>query len=262
MYLMYADESDREQNRGQKFFVYGAIFIDAARAWAIHEAVDGVRVAHGFNREDSLKFATNSRPPQVTRERHTSAKADVLRLAAEHGVEFCAYVMLHDLARNQGHEELVQWGANTLLGKFNEYCSERPDGHGMVLFDRMPIAHEHRYFREKFTVGMTFPRGAPRRLDRLVGYGSTCDSASHFSSVADIVLGSFRYCVNEPERDIAGRAMLPGVARLMWHREQNGRKMVSERGLVIRPRRITEQRYKDEYNALKARLNDYLRPQA
>lgn len=261
MLLMYADEADREQNRGQKFFVYGAIFVDSARAWALHQAVEQVRDAHGFTSGDSLKFATNSRPAQVSREEHTAAKAAVLGLAAEHGVQFCAYVMLHELARNQGHEELVQWGANTLLGKFNEYCAARPDGHGIVMFDRMPIAHEHRYFKEKFTVGLTFPGGRNRRLDRIVGYASTCDSASHLSSVTDVVLGSFRYCVNEPERDIAGRAMLPSVARLMWHREHNGRKLVRERGLVTRPQTVREQRHQDEYDALRARLTGYLQPQ-
>lgn len=258
MLLMYADEADREQNRRQKFFVYGAIFVEVARAWALHRAVDQIRVANGFAPADCLKFATNSRPEQVTREGHTAAKNAILNAAFDHGVVFCSYVMLHELARNQGHEELVQWGANTLLGKFNEYCATHPAGHGMVMFDRMPIAHEHRYFKEKFTIGLTLQGGRTSRLDRVISYASTCDSASHLSSVTDIVLGSFRYCVNEPGRDIAGRAMLPLVARLMWHQLQNGRKMVGERGLVVRPRRITEQRHQDEYDALRARLNAYL----
>jgi hypothetical protein len=30
MYLMFGDEADAEQGRGQKFFVYGAVFIKAA----------------------------------------------------------------------------------------------------------------------------------------------------------------------------------------------------------------------------------------
>jgi len=204
MHLMYGDEADHDRDRGQKFFVYGAVFIDSERALGLHTAIEALRINKRFGLGDSLKFQTNSRPEQVSREDHTDAKRQVLELAAEHGVQFCAYVMLHELARNQEHEELVQWGANTLLGKFNEFCGERPHGHGLVMFDRMPIAHEHRYFREKFSTGLTFPNGRTRRLENVLGLASTCDGASHMSSVADIVLGSFRYCVNEPERDIAG----------------------------------------------------------
>lgn len=261
MHLMYGDEADHEQDRGQKFFVYGAVFVDVDRAPALHTAIDALRRDKHFAPGDSLKFATNSRPEQVTRADHTEAKRRVIELAAEHGVEFCAYVILHELARNKTHEELVQWGANTLLGKFNQYCRERPNSHGLVMFDRMPIAHEHRYFKEKFSVGLTFPNRPPQRLDRLLGYASTCDGASHLSTVADVVLGSFRYCVNEPERDIAGRAMFPGVARLMWRIVVNGGVNVRERGLVTRPQVVREQRHRDEYDALRARLVGYLQGQ-
>lgn len=262
MFLMFADEADREQDRGQKFFVYGAIFIDSARARDLHSAVAEVRVHAGYTAGDSLKFADNTRPAAVDRDAHRAAKARVMELAIEHGVQFCAYAMLHEVARNKTHEELVQWGANTLLGKFNEYCSVTPDGHGLVFFDRMPIAHEHRYLREKFTVGLTFPNGRSRRLDRVVGLASTCDGTSHFSSVADIILGSFRYCVNEPERDIAGRAMFPNIVRLMWKRSRDGRQYVRKVGLVLRPQEVLAPQHQAEYDALINRLQGYLQPAA
>lgn len=184
-------------------------------------------------------------------------KGRVIGLAADHGVAFCAYVTLHALARNRTHEELVQWGANTLLGKFNEYCGDARD-YGIAFFDRMPIAHEHRFFREKFMVGLRFPNGATRRLDRVIGLASTCDSASHLSSVADIVLGSFRYCANEVDRDIAGRAMYPAIVRLMWKRVYGDRILIADRGLVMRPTRIQEQPHRQAYDALVDRLRGYL----
>jgi hypothetical protein len=48
-------------------------------------------------------------------------------------------------------------------------------------------------------------------LERVIGFGSTTDGASHLASIADVLIGSFRYCVNEEERDIAGRAMFPDL---------------------------------------------------
>jgi hypothetical protein len=43
MYLMFADEADSERGRGQLFFVYGAIFVDAARVKALHDGVEAAR---------------------------------------------------------------------------------------------------------------------------------------------------------------------------------------------------------------------------
>jgi hypothetical protein len=69
-------------------------------------------------------------------------------LAAQHGVAFCAYAILHAIAANQGHKNLVLWGANTLVGKFNEFMGTDQDTFGLVLSDRIPIDHPHRYLRE------------------------------------------------------------------------------------------------------------------
>src|SRR5688500_10998815 len=114
MQLMFADEADREQDRGNKFFVYGALFIDADAADALHEAVRRVRIRARYRPTDSLKFADNTRPANIDRAAHRQVKEEVIQLARDHGVAFCAYATLHELARNRSHEDLVQFGANTL----------------------------------------------------------------------------------------------------------------------------------------------------
>jgi hypothetical protein len=38
------------------------------------------------------------------------------------------------------------------------------------------------------------------------------DGTSHLCSVADILLGAFRYCVNEPDNEEAGKAMFPTLS--------------------------------------------------
>jgi hypothetical protein len=43
MYLMLGDEADAEQSRGQKFFVYGAIFVPHERIKPISDGVEAAR---------------------------------------------------------------------------------------------------------------------------------------------------------------------------------------------------------------------------
>jgi hypothetical protein len=67
--------------------------------------------------------------------------------------------------------DLVLFGANTLLGKFNEYLGTHKDTYGMVLFDRIPVDHPYRYLQEKFQTGLTFPDGRTRRAWKNNGAG-------------------------------------------------------------------------------------------
>jgi hypothetical protein len=69
-------------------------------------------------------------------------------------------------------------------------------------------------------------------------------------SAADILLGAFRYCVNERERREAPLEMLPTIARMMWHRERNGKRLVRGRGLILRPMHVDYPPYKNEYDEL------------
>jgi hypothetical protein len=55
----------------------------------------------------------------------------------------------------------------------------------------------------------TFPDGKIVRLERILGLGHGCDGSSHLCSVADVLLGAFRYCVNDPENEEAAKAMFP-----------------------------------------------------
>lgn len=258
MQLMFVDEADVEQGRNQLFYVAGAIFVGADRARALSDAVFQIRDARGFRAGDPLKFAGRNRPEHVALDDHRDAKRDVMAAAAEHGVTFCAYVMLHELAQEQGQDRLVQYGANTLLGKFNEFCGQAGVGPGIAMFDRMPVGNEFAFYREKFSRGLTFPNRANVRLENVISYASTCDGASNLSSVMDIVLGAFRYCVNEPERDVAGRQLLPQVTRLMWRGE--GDNPLRERGLVMRPQNVRVDEHRAHYEALRVRLNGLLAP--
>jgi len=256
--LMFGDEADREQGKGKRFFVYGAIFIDTDRIPALHDEIEKARQKAGFAATDSLKFAGATRPKDMSLNAHRDLKNKVMCAAEEVGdVKVCAQVTLHDLARNQEHDDLVLWGANTVLGKFNLFLRDQ-NQYRYVLFDKIPVEHPYRYLKEKFQVGITFKDRPPIRLERVLGVGHAVDGSSHLCSVADVMLGAFRYCVNEPENEEAGKAMFPILMRMMWKRERQGKVYVRECGLVFRPKSVNQAKHQTEYNALVERLEGYL----
>jgi hypothetical protein len=152
----------------------------------------------------------------------------------------------------------VTWGANTILAKFNAFLGENKS-YGYALLDRMPIEHPYKYLQEKFQLGMIFPDKPSVRFERILGFGHSVDGSSHLCSVADILLGAFRYCVNEPENEDAGKVMFPTLMTMMWMREREGKTSVVESGLVFRPQNVKEAKHQQEYDALAERLQSFLR---
>jgi hypothetical protein len=258
MYLMFGDEADREAVQGKKFFVYGAVFAPTSSLVALHKDIELLRTKYGMASTDSLKSASGSRPKGMSFERHRDLKAEVMKIAREVGdVKFCAQVTLHDLARNQKHDDLVLRGANTVLGKFNQFLQENKS-HGYAILDKIPVEHPYRYLREKFQIGNTFSDGSTIRLDRVLGLSHGVDGSSHMCSVADILLGAFRYCVNEPDNEEAGKAMFPVLMGMMWKSERDGTTTVSDYGLCLRPTTVKEAKHQSEYDSLMVRLRGYL----
>jgi hypothetical protein len=261
VYLLFGDETDREQGGRAQFFIYGAIFVPVVRAVGLHGAVERIRLRNGFRAGDSLKFSGTELPERISRDTHRETKRQVLEAASEAGVQFCAQLVSHEVARRQPQATLVKWGANTVLGAFNKFLVEQRE-HGIVVLDHLPIPHPDRFIREKFQVGLTFEGGGTRRLSQIICYTHSCDGASHLASVADVVLGSFRYCVNEPERDQAPRAILPLVVRLMWHRRDGDRVILAGRALMLRPRERRAECHQAAYTQLLERLTVLLQDPA
>jgi hypothetical protein len=75
--------------------------------------------------------------------------------------------------------------------------------------DRIPVDKPYDYLKEKFQVGMTRNGKTMGRYDRILGFAHGADGTSHLCSVCDILLGAFRYCVNDPTNENAAIAMFP-----------------------------------------------------
>jgi hypothetical protein len=258
MYFMFGDEADKDAAKDKKFFVYGAVFVPTNSVLPLHAEVERLRIAAGMAATDSLKSGTNSKPESMSAETHRQLKNDVMKAAREKGnVRFCAQVTLHELARDRDHDDRVEWGANTILGKFNTFLREQ-SSYGFAVMDRMPVKTPYEYLKEKFEVGMTFPDKPSARLDRILGLSHGADGTSHLCSVCDILLGSFRYCVNEPDNEEAGKAMFPTLMKMMWKGKQGRKTEVREFGLCFRPLKVDAPKFKAEYDELETRLEGYL----
>ena len=181
-------------------------------------------------------------------------------MARNHDAVFCGYAISHAIAKGETHDNLLLFGANTILGKYNEFLFGKDDV-GIVLVDRMQVGNPYQYLKDKFQVGLELPSGTSK-LARVIGFASTCDGASHLASLADILVGSFRHCVNEPEKDIANSAIFPTLIRVMWHREaEDGTKDLLEYGLTLRPEKINFDLHKKDYDDLTKRLAGYMEAQ-
>ena len=66
---------DAEQSRGQKFFVYGAIFVPQEGIKPLNDGVEIIRAAAKFEPSDSLKFADKTRPSKIPKETFREVKA-------------------------------------------------------------------------------------------------------------------------------------------------------------------------------------------
>jgi hypothetical protein len=66
VYLMYGDEADAEEGRGQKFFLYGGIFVEHAKAWTAHLRIEDLRKKAGFGAQDTRTLRTLKAPSSRT----------------------------------------------------------------------------------------------------------------------------------------------------------------------------------------------------
>lgn len=235
-----------------KFFIYGGLIFPAEVIPEIDFGVQKIREEAGYLPQDELKFNTRERPKNLKKEEVTKAKEKVLLICEDKGVLFIALLIHHKIIKEREREEQVGRAANHVIGRFNQFLSEN-SSYGICLVDRLPMKSGYEYLKQKFTKGLDMDSGYYIKLDRIKLFGSTCSNASHLSSVVDVVLGSFRYCVNNPENEVT-KKIFKKVVSLMWGREFRGEKHVREKGLIIRPKDIKIKGYEEEYNGLLERL--------
>jgi hypothetical protein len=256
-HILLCDETNKEATEKSRFFIYGGLFVPIAAIGTLHDAVEEIRQEYGFRPDDLLKFSPRDKPNHVSLEAHKLAKQAILERAAGLGIACVFSLTHHQVAKNRSLDELVGWGANTIFGAFNEYLSFH-GGSGMAVTDRLPFVKDFSFLREKFQIGLSFPSGRTKRLSRIALFASSCEGASNLLSVNDVVLGSFRYCINELDKTIAPKEIMSKLVRLIWHKVISGKLYLNEFGLRFRPRAVNMALYKKDYDEVEDHLRSLM----
>jgi len=198
---------------------------------------------------DTLKFKNSTRPQGMKREDWNSAKGKVIEASKVANARFMAVLIHHRIAAGK-KDKLFNWQLNKLLDEFHDnYLTWTHDDVGIVFLDRVGQGAECNLTKEMFAPD---PASSRHSYPRIVGYAATCNGASHIASAADIVLGSFGYCVNQRgDLDVTKRLMR-AVWPLIWHPEQSD---VWGDGILLVPWNVTFRPYQADYRALFKHVN-------
>lgn len=261
--VLFGDETNVTSNHGD-FFIYGGLAATPESMIKVHHLVAEVRQKYGFKPTDPFKFSTNSRPKSVDFEDWTAAKKELLLRAAElDELDLITYVVLHELARNTSAKDKMRYALNVILAHFDLVYLKEKNAHGLVSIDRVDNLG-FGYLAERFTKPLELPDDNSVMLKRTLLLSQTCDGASHMSSLVDIVLGAFRYCVNTATgagQDAVAVAMFTPVASLLWEapeQDSSGtRGGVDGYGFLKYPKSIKSQAYQGRYDNLTETLQAY-----
>jgi len=259
MYILFTDETNQQPSESINFFIYGGIIIPEDSLIPLHEGIDLIRNNYGFKKSDEFKFDTRTRPESITIESFTKAKNDLIALCINLKICFIAYVIYHSVQENQELDQQLEWAADYVIGRFNIFLIEKDDI-GFCFIDNLPTKSQYKYLQRKFVEGNNI-NGTSIPQDKIKIFATTCSNASNYSSAMDIILGCFRYCINNPKNKLAAHEMLLNVVSMMWGIHNEGTHQVIGRGLIFRPEidSIRNRRIKAEYEELLSNLNELLR---
>lgn len=211
-YIFFADEADQDKKEDGTFLIYGGAAILADDLPKLNSDIDSIRQEFNFLNSHSLKFSPNDKPDHLSNIEFIEVKKRVFECALQRNVKFFSYAFNNNCARKEdGHKIKISWGADQLLAKFNSFLHDNQD-YGLVAFDQTPFKGHRNYLKDKFNT-QRLEKTKYKSTDRILAYTTCYDGTSHLSSVADIMVGSFRMIVNQPERTNAGREL----AQLLKH---------------------------------------------
>ena len=101
------------------------------------------------------------------------------------------------------------------------------------------------------------PRG---KFNRIMLFCTTTVNGGHLASLADILLGGFRYCVNNATsaKDPQCEAMFSKLFPMFWGSDTDSGRKILEKGLMLRPRETRIRKFEDLKIGLLAALESYL----
>lgn len=247
MYLLYADESNLDAATTE-FFVYGGIAVPTSNASTLSQNIEELRTEAKVPRDFQLKF--NPAPPKTDHADFAALKQAIVEAAIESECVLLANLILHKIAGDP--DEARRTSINTVSYHFNCFL-HRADQYGLVLIDQFTDHQIAPQLRERFAIGLTgMPYSKELRLDKILGFHYSAIGQAHFTSLIDIVIGSFRYAVNSfstQRREDSARLIFSLLSPLFYRAKDDRR--VDTIGLQFNPVAVKARQYRDRYQELK-----------
>ncbi len=106
---------------------------------------------------------------------------------------------------------------------------------GLVFFDGL-VDGGVRFLARKYQEGISTAHNQQKVQPVAInGYFSSTIGSSSYSSVVDIVLGSFRYCVNSNLDTEVINTMKGYLKKMLYGQTYQGKKFYRDMGLIVRP---------------------------
>lgn len=254
MNLFYTDDSALDPNK-HTFFVYGGVEIPGENALWLHDAIERLRTKHGLKPDQALKY--NPTPEGMTKESFNNLKAGIISAASKAGCKFYTTVVLHEITKKD-IQKTRRWAIERMLFGFNSNLRTSKK-HGIVLIDRFTDKEMDRHILSLFSVGnKNLPYSKESRHERILGIHYSSIGQSHFCSLVDIVLGSFRLTVDLSDRKGKAAPETPTKLAKIIHPlfvTCGSKGAIAEISITFNPKVIKHSGYRAKYNELK----DYLK---
>lgn len=234
MFLAFLDEADHTSRNN--FTVCGLTAVSLDKAADLHQSIERHRNdIPEFGPTNLLKSSNSSRPENLSIEKFTQLKNDIMKAGVEKGAVFMGYVFFNSTPTNQPDRNRT-FGFNTLLSNYNKFLEQKNE-YGIVIYDRLQFESGgndagYEYIRSKFQVGNEHRGNQFKPLSRILSHSMCCEGASHISALNDIYTGGLRYVANGGNQQ-ARESIRENLLKAMWKSEQH---KYLEHGLSIRPR--------------------------
>jgi Protein of unknown function (DUF3800) len=256
MYLLYCDESNL-QKKDYDFFVYGGLVVEGQAAHLLSLEIDKIRKKMNISKDFLLKF--NPGPPSLDHRKFITVKEEIIKAAISYKCIFLTSLILHNVATSPDVARRKE--INRICLHYDRYI-ERLKSHGLVLIDRFEDKEVDAHLREKFSIGITgpdLPFSKEFRLKNIAGFHYAAIGQSHFVSITDIILGSFRFAINaftrKEEEKLATAGHILKLLSPLFYRKHNS-KCVSELSLFFSPKDVKITEYRNMYKDLASFLSE------
>ena len=242
---MFADEADQDA-QDKQYFVLGAIYVPASSAKELVKFIKKIRTDNGFETHHLFKFSPGSIPKGIHRDHHAAMKEALLTKAVKNGVKATCYLLPHGIGKGRDKPKKLKYAVNSVLYNFDgKFLPTTESKSGLAFLDSTTDYKQQSYFKELMTVGLPFENKEQKVIKRVplkhtLGIHITQPSMCHLNSLCDIVVGSFRFVFNEPDKDRIGSLLFKQLSGFLWGpikiTENGPVKVVNENSLIFRPK--------------------------